>query len=78
MRREDTVLAVLLRKKLAESGLSLTEFVDQADIKNGKTHLSYLFNGKRGLSFWKAVRICRAVGIKLHEIEAVLDAEDDR
>lgn len=64
-------LAERLTIKWKKSGLSKRKFLAsiRLDKENGEVHVSYLLNGKRGLSFPKAVRLATAAGINLRELQ---------
>jgi hypothetical protein len=64
-------LANALTVEWKNSGKSKNKWLKDLglDIENGKVHVSNLLNGKRGLSFVKAVRFATAAGINLADLQ---------
>lgn len=64
---------IWLKNKLIEhwekSGLSRTKWLESLGLLAKQANVSYLLSGKRGTSFWVAVRIATACGINLAELQ---------
>lgn len=66
---EDQALTEALVEKVERSRLSFTQFSIKCGVPDANVTLSYCMNKKRGLSFWKAVRMANAFGVDLGKIQ---------
>lgn len=66
---EDIALTDALVDKVKKSGLSVTQFAIKCGVPDANVTLSYMLNHKRGLCFWKAVRMANAFGVDLGKIQ---------